>query len=196
MTQGAGFGEINDLEMYLKQLRRLKPEDAQPEVLTYLAWINTDGSVSYQSPSIRVTPGYMFACEQIKAGCPLPPQMPDDVSGARVWTMPEFLPFLGFNVLNEGRQKAVFKLPLAMNMFVNALGSTEGIKFRTPITFFEGADIAVNWFTDRVAIQQTWPNGPGTVTPRVFNPGQVGQIPRVELYAYLIGSIVRAETLV
>jgi hypothetical protein len=123
----------------------------------------------------------------------MPPQMPNDTSANRIWTMAEFLPYLGFNVMNEGRQKYVFKLPLAMNLFVNALGTTRGITLRTPINFFEGADIAVHWFVDRVALTQGYSGGP---SGRVFNPGQVGNIPRVELYAYLIGSLVRAETLV
>lgn len=185
------------LQDYLKEVRRLKPEDAQPEVLTFYAWILTDGTINYQSPSVRVSPGYMFACEQIKASCPMPPQMPDDESGLanRIWTMPEYLPYISFNVLNEGRQKLVFKNNLPMTMFVNSLGTTEGVKFATPITFFEGADISVPWYVDVQSLLQTYALGPSA--SRRFDPATLYEdedhAPRYEFYAHLIGSIIRAE---
>lgn len=179
------------LQDYLTEVRRLVPEDAQPETLTYYALIGPGGQIYTQSPSIRVAPGYMFALEQIRGGCPVPPQMNDDVAAARVWTLAEFLPFIGFNVLNEGRQKSIFRLPLAMNLFVSAIGSGEGQKYSVPFTFFEGADISVEWFVDTVGLLQR-----AIVPPnlRNFNPGQLeGDYHYVEFYAYLIGSLVRAE---
>lgn len=182
------------LQDYLKEVRRLVPEDAQPETLTYFALIGRSGQIITQSPSLRVVPGYMFALEQIRAGCPVPPQMTDDESATRLWTLTEFLPYIGFNVFNEGRQQPVFKLPLAMNLFVNAVGTGEGQKFSVPFTFFEGADISVEWFVDLVGLLQR-----GMTTPRYFNPGKIPPLPDddgesyVEFYAYLIGSLVRAE---
>lgn len=187
------------LQDYLKEVRRLKPEDAQPEVLTFYAWILEDGTINYQSPSVRVSPGYMFACEQIKASCPIPPQMNDDSSKNRIWTIAEFLPFISFNVLNEGRQKLSFKNNLPMSIFVNSSGITEGLKFATPITFFEGADISVPWYVDVQSLLLTYFGGQGgadnvSPDPREFNPGQLGgTAPRFEVYAHLIGSIIRAE---
>jgi hypothetical protein len=119
--------------------------------------------------------------------------MTDDESAARLYTMTEFLPYIGFNVLNEGRQQPVFKLPLAMNLFVNAVGSGEGQKFSVPFTFFEGADISVEWFVDQIGLRQ---NGFAPQQNRVFNPGQFAGPPDyyyVEFYAYLIGSLIRAQ---
>lgn len=182
------------LELYLEEVRRLKVADAQPEVLTFGAIIDINGRITYQSPSIRITPGYMFACEEIRGGCPVPPQMTDDIDTKRQWTMAEFLPFIGFNVLNAGQNRIIFKLPLAMNLFVNSAGSTEGLKFKTPISFFEGADISVQWFVDMLSLLQTYPNHS---TPREFNPNyDDDEYARIEFYAYLIGSIIRAETTV
>jgi hypothetical protein len=183
------------IQDYLNEARRLTQEQAQPEVLTFAATVNQLGALSYQSPSLRVTPGYMFAVDQIRGGCPIPPQMTNDASAARLWTIAEFLPYIGFNVINEGRQKPVFKLPLAMNLFVDSSGSTQGLRFKVPVTFFEGADISVGWFTDQIGIQQTYPLGPGLTVPRVFNPGQVQPVPRVEFYVYLIGTLIRAEVI-
>lgn len=201
------------LELYLEEARRLKVADAQPEVLTFVATIDGLGRVTYQSPSIRITPGYMFACEEIRGGCPVPPSFLDDTIAARRagtfqhGTIAEFLPFIGFNVLNGGQNRIIFKLPLAMNLFVNSLGSTEGLKFRTPISFFEGADISVTWFVDVLSLLRTWPlTGGNTKTQRVFDPSEDTDYGysnsahperiRVEFYAYLVGSIIRSETTV
>jgi len=190
---------MGDLQTYLQEVRRLKPDDAQPEVLSYAMWMSCGvanqvnaGSILYQSPSVRVAPGYEFVVEQIRGGCPVPPQMQDDASTARLWTIAEFLPYIGFNVINEGRQKPVFKLPLAMNMFVNSCGSTDGLKFKVPITFFEGADVSVQWFADLVAIKQMY--APFGANNRRINPGNLmGNDPHIEFYVYLIGTIIRAE---
>lgn len=192
---------MGDLQTYLQEVRRLKPEDAQPEVLSYAMWMNCGvavpgnaGNILYQSPTIRVAPGYMFAIEQICGGCPIPPQMQDDTSAARLWSIAEFLPYIGFNVLNEGRQKPMFKLPLAMSMFVNSCGTTDGLKFKVPITFFEGADISVQWFADLVAIRQAYP--PFGINNRIINPGVLrGTDPHIEFYVYLIGTIIRSEVI-
>jgi len=194
------------LQEYLQEVRRLTPEDAQPEVLTYVSTIDPNGAITFQSPSIRVAPGFMFACNQIRGGCPSPPCIYPDDSGSvgnRIWTMAEFLPYIGFNVINEGRQRPIFKLPLAMSLFVDSGGSGEGLNFKVPITFFEGADISVEWFVDTNSVRQTYPGGPGNVVPRQFNPGYVdntnpapNNVVRVEFYAYLVGSIIRAETVV
>ena len=177
------------LQDYMREVRRLVPEDAQPETLTYYALINQAGGIITQSPSLRVAPGYMFALEQIRAGCPVPPQMTDDDSATRLWTLTEFLPYIGFNVLNEGRQKAIFRLPLAMNLFINAVGTGEGQKYSVPFTFFEGADISVEWFVDLVGLLQT-----AMTSSRVFDPASLGgDVRYVEFYVYLIGTLVRAE---
>ena len=191
---------MRDLKNYLQQVRTLKVADAQPEVLTFGAFVNEIGRITYQSPSIRITPGYMFACEQIRAVCPMPPQMTDDTHTTRYPTMMEFAPFIGFNVLNSGQNRIIFKLPLSMGLFVNSLGSTEGLKFETPITFFEGADISVAWFVDVLSLLRTWQN---PIPPRYFDPSldpaEDDEFPdniRVEFYAMLIGSIIRAENIV
>lgn len=192
---------IEDLQKYLTQARKLKVVDAQPEVLTFMAAIDDTGVVVYKDKSIRVAPGYMFACEQIKAGCPIPPSVYPDDSGSegnRLWVLGEFLPYISFNVLNEGLTKSVFKTPLTMEMFINALGSTEGLKFNTPITFFEGADISIDWFVDLASLMMSY-NGGGIAAWRSFNPGfhdtngETYNI-RFEFYVHLIGSIIRAET--
>lgn len=193
------------LQDYLKEVRRLTPEDAQPEVLTFVSTIDQNGLINFQSPSVRVASGFMFACNQIRGGCPMPPApYPDDSGsiGNRLWTMPEFLPYIGFNVINEGRNKPMFKLPLAMTMFVDSGGTTQGLKFEVPMTFFEGADISVEWFVDINSVRQTYPGGPGNIAPRVFNPAfndntvAPNNVIRVEFYAYLIGTLIRAETVV
>ena len=53
------------------------------------------------------------------------------------------------------------------------------------------------------SLRQTYPGGPGNVAARQFNPGYIdntnpapNNVVRVEFYAYLIGSIIRAETVV
>lgn len=199
---------MRELQKYLEQVRKLKIVDAQPEVLTFMGAVNKDGRVLFESPSIRVQPGYAFFVEQIKGGCPIPPSVyPDDVgqgpnlTHVRANVIAEFLPYISFNVLNEGMSKTMFKTPLPMNLFVNALGTTEGLKFETPISFFEGADISIQWFVDLVSMFQDYTGGPGAVTPpgdRRFNPSNspdfMGNIVRVEFYAHLIGSLIRAET--
>jgi len=182
------------LQDYLKEVRRLVPEDGQPEILTFFASIAPNGTILTQSPSLRVKPGYMFALEQIRAGCPVPPQMTDDESATRLWTLTEFLPYISFNVLNEGRQQPIFKLPLAMNLFVNSCGTTEGQKFSVPFTFFEGADISIEWFVDLVGLLQTlMTNGRTQFNPGYIDVANPEAVKYVEFYAYLIGSLIRAE---
>lgn len=201
---------MRELQKYLEQVRKLKIVDAQPEVLTFMGAVNISGQIVFESPSTRVQPGYAFFIEQIKGGCPIPPNVyPDDVgqpqnpvpAHVRAYVIGEFLPYISFNVLNEGVSKSMFKTPLPMNLFVNALGTTEGLKFETPIAFFEGADITIQWFVDLVSMFQRYPAGPGAPTgpgQRWFNPGNypaaLNSVPRVEFYAHLIGSLVRAET--
>lgn len=187
---------INDIKTYCEQIRKLKVADAQPEILTFYSQIKWDGTIVVQSPSVRVTPGYMFALEQIRAGCPVPPHlMLADVPGARFPTLTEFLPFIAFNVLNAGQNRAIFKLPLGMNLFVNALGSTEGQQLKVPVTFFEGADINVEWFVQVNNLLRSWAN-----TQRIFDPGhyesETEPNERMEFFVNLIGTLVRAETMV
>lgn len=205
---------MRELQKYLQEVRRLKITDAQPEVLTFMGAILSDGIISYQSPSVRVAPGYAFFCEQIKGGCPIPPSVyPLDPVDSNNISQPsttntdphiavigEFLPYISFNVKNEGMSKSMFKTPLTMNMFVNAMGTTEGLKFETPISFFEGADISVEWFVDLVSMFKTYGNAK---VRNNFNPAcnvieysdtLEALRPRVEFYVHLIGSLIRAQT--
>lgn len=197
------------LQDYLQEARRLKLVDAQPEVITFMGTVyqRSGGEVviGTQSPSVRVAPGYMFVCDQIKASCPTPPTVyPDDsgVPGNREWTMGEFLPYISFNVLNEGLTKSIFKTPVPLSALINALGSTEGLQFKVPISFFEGADINITWFVDVESLGQYFDGGLPFLEKRRFNPqaspivdsGNNDLDTRVEFYIHLIGTIIRATT--
>lgn len=179
------------LQDYLKEVRKLKIVDAQPECLTFKGTIDYNGNIIFQSPSIRIAPGFMFACEQIKAGCPIaPPMVMNDAPGARLYTIAELLPYVSMNVLNEGMSKSGFKVPVPMSVFINSLGTTEGLKFAVPMTFFEGADISVQWFVDLKLLS------PYDGTPSGnFDPGHTKETDlEFDFYVHLIGSIIRAET--
>ncbi len=211
------------LQDYLKEVRRLNPETAQPEILTFRVDIGSAGQIWNQSPSIRVMPGFMFSLEQIRAGCPVPPfgwnddpdpnqTIPDPndpnkriinpdyrrrpVGLSSGFVLTEYLPFISFNVLNEGRQRPIFKAPIAMNLFINACGTTEGQKFPVPFTFFEGADVSVEWYVDVEGLLLQWAYA---VAP-TFNPRRILQTKdvsiRTEFYVYLIGTLIRAEQVV
>jgi len=135
-------GPLKPAMNYVVDLGSISPGEMQIEALRYRCEIDYPAQgtpeISYQTPSQRVQPGFYFIMTRIIAGMSEPAD--ND----------EVIHLVEFNVMNEGRNKDVFKTPINMSTMLGVGGARmdlvwgEHVGFR----FFEGADTIVNWYVD------------------------------------------------
>lgn len=124
---------------YVVDLASLSPGEMQIECLNFELHIDDSGVEQFRSPSVRAQPGFFFVMNQIIAGFNY---ISSDV--------PTVAHRISFNVLNEGRNKSVFKNPINLATMVSALGEHTPMNFGLNVgfRFFDAADVIVEWFPD------------------------------------------------
>jgi hypothetical protein len=152
---------------YLIDAGLISPNEAQIEAIEFHVDVDTDGTILDQSESVRVQPGYTFLMSALYGAASW---------GATQDTDIDKLHLVSFNVLNEGRNKSVFRRPIPMNTLVCPGGPAHELEFRSIFRFFESADISVDWFVD-----------PAYGTPAADEPKR--------FTALLIGDIINVEAL-
>jgi hypothetical protein len=130
---------------YLKDAGLISPDEGQIEAIEFNVVIKGGdaaaggGSIVSQSPSVRVSPGYCFLFQQLYGAISDPE------------TSPKVNHLVSFNVINEGRQKTVFRRPIPMHVLSCPSGPAHSIEWRSIFRFFESADVNVEWFINTAA---------------------------------------------
>lgn len=150
---------------YLIDAGLISPEEAQIEAVTFSAIVSPAGQFTFTSPSARMTPGYAFLFNRMLGTVSNPQQDPG------------VLDLVGFNVLNEGRNKSVFKRPIPMALIICPTGPAHLLEWNSHFRFFDSADISVDWSIDATRYVAAAP------------------VAEKRFYATLIGELVREELL-
>lgn len=134
-------GPMKPAMNYVVDLGSISPGEMQIEALRFKLSVDgtkTPPEVDFTTPSQRVQPGFYFIMNRIIGGMSDPAQNADQIH------------LVEFNVMNEGRNKGVFKTPINMSLLLGHGGARmdlvwgQNVGFR----FFEAADIIVDWYVD------------------------------------------------
>lgn len=125
---------------YIVDLASLSPGEMQIECLSFELHIDDAGVIDFQSPSVRAQPGFYFVMNQIIAG----------VANPASENLNAVIHRISFNVLNEGRNKSVFKNPINFATMIDGLGQKTPMNFGPNVgfRFFDAADVIVEWNAD------------------------------------------------
>src|SRR3990172_1276250 len=124
---------------YLKDAGLISPDEGQIEAIEFHVDILADGSIDFESPSVRVSPGFAFLFHNLIGAVSHPTFETSAVNH-----------LVSAQVFNEGRQKPVFRRPIPMHLLV-APGPAQNIEWKSIFRFFESADISVEWVIDTAA---------------------------------------------
>ena len=95
---------------YLIDAGLIAPSEAQIEAIEFHVDVDPDGSIAAQSESVRISPGFSFLFSSMYAGRSIAS------TGEAELILRSKLHLVSFNVQNEGRNKAVFRRPIPMNI--------------------------------------------------------------------------------
>jgi hypothetical protein len=131
---------------YVVDLASLSPGEMQIEALNFECRLTagTPGLVAFQSPTVAAQPGFYFVMTQIVAGVSLP--MSEE--------MMAYIHLMEFNILNQGRNKSVFKNNINMATMINAMGVNTPMVWGPHVgfRFFDRADVQAQWFPDLTSV--------------------------------------------
>jgi hypothetical protein len=124
---------------YLLDAGLISPNESQIEAIEFHVDVATDGAIVDQSPSVRIQPGFSFLFSQLLGARSFGDT---DIEDA------DLLHLVSFNVQNEGRNKAVYRRAIPMNILTCPGGPAHAISWHGIFRFFESADISVDWTID------------------------------------------------
>lgn len=112
------------------------PEKLQIEAIQYEIRYDVAGAVTFQTASQRIQSGYYFVLNKITGSAEDP------------GTNSVQLDKVTFNVINEGRQRNLFRTMMNMSILVGPAGPCNYLEWHTDFRFFSAADIDVTWAID------------------------------------------------
>lgn len=112
------------------------PEKLQIEAIQYEVRIDAAGAITFQTASQRIQNGYYFILNKIAGAAEDP------------GTTSAQLDKVTFNVINEGRQRNLFRTMMNMSILVGPSGPAHYLEWHTDFRFFSAADIDVTWTVD------------------------------------------------